>query len=55
MIEKVFDRHGEKNPSCNEAQFCEQALIYWFEKSCKPCNSLKNQALDVKAWERIIL
>ena len=48
-IEKMFDRHGERNPSCNEAyNFVGKREFIDLKKRVNPATHLvKNQAMDV--------
>ena len=53
LIEKVFDRHNERNPSCNEAQnFVDKREFSDLKSRVNPATHLiKNQALDLKNYK----
>lgn len=53
MIEKVFDKHGEKNQSCNEAHnYVSKREFIDLKSRINPATHLvKNQALDVKDFK----
>ena len=51
LVKKMFDKHGERNPSCNEAfKYVNKREFIDLEKRVNPATHLvKNQAMDIVA------